>query len=45
MAAKALSTRMETDLHLFKPADLDLILEEIDQVRDLVGRLQDELAT
>ena len=39
------SSGLKTDLQVFKPRDIDLILEEIDTVLVLARRLQDELAT
>jgi hypothetical protein len=35
---------LKTDLQVFKPGDIDPILEEIDNVLGLARRLQDELA-
>ena len=34
---------LKTDLHVFKPGDINPILQEIQSVVALIGRLQDEL--
>ncbi len=39
------SSGLKTDVHVFKPGDLDPILKEIDEVLALIRRLENGLAT